>query len=109
MRIVGGTPSGTARRLRLFISSAVISEAIAHVETYTVQEFIEPRAKLVIDGSLIGFREEETDSRTVMVGNVAQRISQYRKSGVMKGERLEGKGVKVFQFVRTTTGWRIFP
>lgn len=92
----------------LFISSAVIVKAVGDDrETYTVQSFIEPRVKLLTGGTLTDFREEETDSRTDIAGNIAQRLSLYRKSGIRAGERFEGRGIKVLQFVRTAAGWRL--
>ena len=69
--------------------------------------FIEPRARLLADGTLTEFREQEITARTDIVGNIAQRVSSYCKSGQMAGERVDGKGIKVLQFVRTATGWRI--
>jgi hypothetical protein len=92
----------------LFIPSGVISKALGdEPEVHSVRSFIEPRAQLLTNGTLTEFREEETASRTDILGNVAQRVSLYRKSGTMSGDRFEGKGIKVFQFVRTAGGWRI--
>jgi hypothetical protein len=92
----------------LFIPSAVIIKAVGdEQQTYSVRSFIEPRVRILTDGTLTDFREEETASRTDILGNVAQRVSLYRKSGVMSGERIEGKGVKVLQFARTSNGWRL--
>ncbi|MBV9992128.1 MAG: nuclear transport factor 2 family protein [Alphaproteobacteria bacterium] len=103
----GGIVPDTEGLAGLFLESAVISKAVAGLETYAVHSFIEPRAKLLTDGNLVDFREEETESRTDIVGSIAQRISLYRKSGTMMGERFEGRGVKVFQLVRAAGGWRI--
>ncbi len=92
----------------LFVPSGVIVKAVgSEVEVYSVQSFIAPRARLLADGTLTEFREEETDARTDILGNIAQRVSLYRKSGLMAGERIEGKGVKTLQFVRTAAGWRL--
>ena len=103
----GATPDvdGLAK---LFIPVAVVVKAVGDTqEVYSVRSFIEPRAHLLTDGTLTDFREEETAARTDIVGNIAQRVSLYRKSGVMAGERIAGKGIKALQFVRTTAGWRI--
>jgi hypothetical protein len=92
----------------LFIPSGMVVKATGEQpEGYSVQSFIEPRIRLLTEGTLTDFREEETASRTGILGNVAQRISLYRKSGIMSGAHFEGKGVKVFQFVRTAGQWRI--
>ena len=92
----------------LFIPSGVILKAISREpEVYSVRNFIEPRARILSDGTLTDFSEEEIDARTDIVGNIAQRVSLYRKSGLTLGKRLEGKGIKVLQFVRTSAGWRL--
>ena len=92
----------------LFIPAGIIVKAIGQEpEVYTVKSFIEPRARLISNGTLTDFHEEETAARTDILGNIAQRVSLYRKSGRMSGERLEGAGVKVIQLVRTGAGWRI--
>lgn len=93
---------------RLFIPSGLILKAVGQEpEVYSVTSFIAPRARLLSDGTLTDFREEETAARTNIMGNIAQRMSLYRKSGLMSGVRLEGRGVKLLQFVRTADGWRI--
>ena len=92
----------------LFIASgAILKVTGGEPEVYSVDSFIEPRLRLLTDGTLKDFQEHETDSRTDILGNVAQRASLYRKSGMMSGSRFEGKGIKLFHFVRTTQGWRI--
>jgi hypothetical protein len=92
----------------LFMPSGVIVKAVGvETEVYSVQSFIVPRRRILADGTLRDFSEEETDARTDIAGNIAQRISLYRKSGVMAGERFEAKGIKVMQFVRMPNGWRI--
>ncbi len=74
---------------------------------YSVEEFIEPRERLLSDGRLVGFSEWETSERTEIEGDVASRFGEYRKSGVLDGEAYEGGGTKTIQFVRTPEGWRI--
>jgi hypothetical protein len=92
----------------LFIADGVIVKAVGDApEVYSVRGFIAPRLKLLTDGTLTDFREAETESRTDIAGNIAQRVSLYEKSGVMAGERIAGKGIKVLQFVRTAGGWRL--
>ena len=93
---------------RLFLPAGIIVKAVGDArEVYSVRNFIAPRLRILTDGTLTDFREEETEARTDILGNVAQRICLYRKSGVMAGERIEGKGVKVLQFVRDAAGWRL--
>lgn len=90
------------------LPQAVITKAVgAAPETYSLAEFVEPRATLLNGGGLTGFSERETGHDTYIFGNVAQRRSDYTKSGVLSGERFTANGHKVFQFVRTPTGWKI--
>ncbi|WP_405652841.1 hypothetical protein OG581_22705 [Streptomyces sp. NBC_01386] len=72
-----------------------------------MDEFIEPRRKLLSDGRLVEFSEWETSEHTQIAGDIAARFGEYRKSGVMNGEPFEGGGTKSIQFVRTPEGWRI--
>lgn len=73
----------------------------------TLEEFIEPRQKILTDGSLVDFHEAELSECTTIFGNAAQRISTYRKSGIRDGIAFSSRGVKTFQFIRTSTGWWI--
>ncbi len=77
-------------------------------EVMTLESFLPPRERLLSpQGELADFEEIETHARTEVFGNVAQRLSLYRKSGVLSGAPFATKGVKTFQFVRTADGWRI--
>lgn len=92
----------------LLIPRAVIVKSVgSEPEIYDVETFLVPREALLSNGGLVDFEEEETSSRTDIHGNVAQRLSLYRKSGVLSGQRFETKGVKTFQFIHTPAGWRI--
>lgn len=72
-----------------------------------LEAFIAPRAGLLSGGRLVDFFEEEVSGRTDLFGGVAQRISVYRKAGVLDGVAFSARGVKTLQFVRTADGWRI--
>lgn len=91
----------------LLIPGGVIVNTGPALTVYTVDEFVEPREKLLSDGRLVEFSEWETSERTEIVGDVASRVGEYSKSGMMNGQPYEGSGTKVFQFVRTAEGWRI--
>ncbi|MFE1313913.1 DUF4440 domain-containing protein [Streptomyces sp. NPDC058755] len=103
----GGRPADVARIRRLVLPSGVIVMTGPDFTVYTVDEFIEPRRQLLSDGRLVEFSEWETSERTEIVGDIASRVSEYRKSGIMNGEPYEGGGTKTLQFVRTPDGWRI--
>ncbi|MEU1725670.1 GNAT family protein [Nonomuraea sp. NPDC005692] len=92
----------------LFVPQAMIvnntgSEPVVH----DLDGFVEPRQRMLTDGTLTEFREWEVAERTEIFGSVAQRFSDYRKSGVRDGVRFEGAGRKTTQFVRTPAGWRM--
>jgi len=92
----------------LFIPEGLIVKAFGpSPEVCSLDDFIEPRRVMLTDGTLTDFAEEETDEVTRILGNVAQRLSLYRKSGVRVEGPFEARGVKAFQFVRTPDGWRI--
>ncbi len=59
------------------------------------------------DGSLSDFIEEEIFERTEIFGNIAHRLSLYKKSGLMNGKEFKNKGIKTIQFIKTTAGWKI--
>ncbi|MFI6058743.1 DUF4440 domain-containing protein [Streptomyces sp. NPDC051286] len=103
----GGKAADVARIQRLVLPSGVIVTTAPKFTVYTVDEFIEPRRRLLSDGRLVEFSEWETSERTEVAGDIASRFSQYRKSGVLDGEPFEGVGTKTFQFARTSDGWRI--
>ncbi|MFC9328501.1 nuclear transport factor 2 family protein [Kitasatospora sp. NPDC057015] len=96
-----------ARIRRLVLPSCVIVKTGAELTVYTVDEFVEPRQRLLTEGRLTGFSEWETSERTDIAGDIASRFGEYRKSGIMDGEPFEGGGTKTIQFVRTAEGWRI--
>ncbi len=102
-----GSAPDVGRIRRLMLSQAVIVKTGPDLAVYTVEEFIEPREKLLTDGRLVDFAEWETAERTDIAGDIAARFSEYRKSGVLQGVPFSGAGTKSFQFVRTDQGWRI--
>ncbi|MFG2133539.1 GNAT family N-acetyltransferase [Streptomyces sp. NPDC048751] len=74
---------------------------------YDLEAFIEPREKILTDGTLTEFSEWEVADRTEVFGSIAHRFSEYRKSGYLDGEWFESSGHKTTQFVRTPAGWRM--
>lgn len=85
----------------------IVKKTAEEEEIYDLQGFLEPRKRLFDEGTLTDFKEYETEAHTEIVGNIAQRRSQYRKSGVLHGKAFEGGGHKMFQWVRTREGWKI--
>ncbi|GAA2751573.1 MULTISPECIES: nuclear transport factor 2 family protein [Kitasatospora] len=103
----GGKPADLARLRRLMVPGGVIVVTGPNYAAYSVEEFIEPRERLLNEGRLTEFSEWETAERTDIAGDIACRFGEYRKSGLLDGEPYEGGGSKTFQFVRTPEGWRI--
>jgi hypothetical protein len=76
-------------------------------EIYDLNSFIEPRIKILTDGTLTGFRECETKGETRITGDIAQRYSQYEKSGSLQGNDFRSSGHKMFQFMKEQNKWKI--
>ena len=87
--------------------ATIISQTEDQSVVYDLDSFIAPREQILTDGTLTEFSEWEVSERTEIYGAIAHRFSEYRKSGIHKGERFEGGGHKTSQFVRTPAGWRI--
>lgn len=103
-----GTLPAVGELARLFLSGAIVVKAVgAHPEIMDVRQFIAPREALLTDGRLVEFEELEVHEHTEVHGNVAQRWSTYRKSGILNGEPFEGAGQKSLQLVKTADGWKI--
>lgn len=103
----GGRTADVARIKRLVLPAGVIVKTGPEFTVYTVDEFIEPRRRLLSEGRLVEFSEWETSERTEIAGDIASRFAEYRKSGTLDGEPFVGGGTKAMQFVRTAEGWRI--
>src|SRR5215203_5371469 len=74
---------------------------------YNLTNFIEPRKEILSDETLTNFREQELQEDTQIAGHIAQRRSRYQKSGTLSGKPFIEAGTKLFQFVKTSSGWRI--
>jgi RimJ/RimL family protein N-acetyltransferase len=73
----------------------------------SLAEFIAPRDALLNGGPLTQFVEAEIAESTTVFDDLAQRVSAYEKSGVLSGTGFRSRGVKMFQFVHTSEGWKI--
>lgn len=103
-----GGPADVRRIYALAVPLAVFTKAVGSTpESCTLGGFVEPRHALLNNGTLTDFSETELSERTEISGNVAQRHSVYRKTGMLAGERFTTLGVKTFQFVRLPSGWRL--
>ena len=92
----------------LFIKDGLIIKNSGPVpEIFDLDQFIRPRERILNDGTLTGFEEHEVQARTLVFGNIAQRIAIYSKSGILSGQPFQARGIKTTQLVRTPAGWRI--
>ncbi|MFC0623100.1 hypothetical protein [Kribbella deserti] len=103
----GSTPNVEVVRETFIPRGVIISNVANNPVIYDLDSFIEPRAKMLTDGTLTEFSEWETAEATEILGSVAHRASEYSKSGSRAGEWFEGSGRKTTQFVRTPSGWRM--
>jgi hypothetical protein len=85
----------------------IIKKTETAEEVYNLNSFIEPRKKILTDGTLTHFEESETAEETRIIGNIAQRFSRYQKSGYLNGTYFKQHGNKLFQFIKTNEGWKI--
>ena len=102
-----GAASELDRLHQLCLASCVIVKTCGDTEVYSLSQFIEPRDHLLNGGDLLEFSERETWERTDIFGDVAHRLCAYEKSGMLKGEPFEARGMKSIQWVRTSAGWKI--
>ena len=86
----------------IIIKKTEITDAI-----YDLASFIEPRKRLLTDGSLTNFSEWELSEETIISGHIAQRHSKYRKRGNLNGIAFDENGTKLFQLIKTIDGWKI--
>lgn len=92
----------------LFVPGAIVLRACGfEPEAMTVEEFIEPRARLLADGTLTDFSERATTGRIDVFGDIAAWFGGYDKSGRHAGGPYAGDGMKSAQLVRTRDGWRL--
>lgn len=85
----------------------IIKKSNNEEEVYNLNTFIEPRKKILSDGTLKEFEEYEIVEETKILGNIAQRYSKFQKNGYFKESYFKEQGNKLFQFVKTANGWKI--
>lgn len=104
----GGRRASIEEMTALFIEGAIISKSTHEsLQVASPREFAAPRVALLHGPDLVDFHEWETSSQTHVAGDLASRISRYRKSGTFHGEPYGGEGTKLFQFARQGGEWRI--
>ena len=92
----------------LFIPEGkLIRNNLAAPEIAGIDQFIAPRQKTVDAGELTAFQEVECAAITEVFGNIAHRLTTYKKWGTLHGQAFEGRGVISTQFIHTPAGWRI--
>jgi hypothetical protein len=104
----GGTGPNLAVVREVFIPEGLIIKNVGgETVIYDLDTFIAPRERMLTDGTLTEFSEWEVSERTEIFGSIAQRFSEYGKSGYHDGEWFEGAGRQTTQFIRTPGGWKM--
>ncbi len=104
----GGTNPQVEEIFKLFIPEGIIIKNVSpSTEIYNLQQFVEPRKKILTDGTLTEFQEKEISEQTDIFGNIAQRFSLYQKKGIFEGKTFETRGMKSIQFVKVNEEWKI--
>jgi hypothetical protein len=100
-------PDWTIIRIVCIPETVIIKKSDVAEVVYNLQTFIEPRRKILTDGTLTNFEESEVKEETKIAGSIAQRFSKYQKSGYLNGNYFKEYGNKFFQFIKTKEGWKI--
>ena len=83
----------------------LINNTNGEPEVYDLEGFICPREEILTNGTLTNFIEKETFHKTEIYGNIAQRKSDYIKSGELNEVSFIGEGKKLMQFVKVENKW----
>jgi hypothetical protein len=100
-------PATDALRWMFMDGGRVVRVAPDRVDSWSVDEFVDPREAMLTDGTLTDFHEWETESETTILDNIANRRSHYRKAGVLHGAPYSGEGRKLIQLCRAGGRWSI--
>jgi len=93
---------------KLFIKQGmIISNNSGEPIVYNLQEFIEPRKKMLTEGTLTNFSEYEISHKTEVFDHIAQRFSSYEKSGILNGIPFKTEGMKSIQFIKSDNQWKM--
>ncbi|MBK6914957.1 MAG: GNAT family N-acetyltransferase [Ignavibacteriales bacterium] len=80
----------------------IIKKSKDKEDILNINAFIEPRKKILSDGTLTEFEEYEIFEETRVVANIAQRFSKYQKKGYLNGNYFEEKAINYFSISRQT-------
>ncbi len=100
-------PSWETLRNCCIAETVIVKKTGLTESVYNMDSFIEPREKILNDGTITGFKENEVAEETKIIGNIAQRCSRYQKEGYFNGHYFKEYGNKFFQFIKTNSGWKI--
>jgi hypothetical protein len=93
---------------KICIDKIIIIKKTGLTETISdLAGFIEPRRGILTNGTITNFEEIELNEETKICGHIAQRHSRYKKTGNLNGAPFAENGTKLFQFIKTITGWKI--
>ena len=103
-----GKPAKIETLKQLCTEKIIISKnTIDQTEINDLETFIKPRIIILTNGKLVDFEEIELSETTVIKNNIAQRVSEYRKKGILNGNEFSETGTKMFQFLKIEGHWKI--
>lgn len=103
-----GKPIAVPELRDLFLPTARVTRVAAgQIDSWSVDEFIAPRAAILTDGTLIDFHEWEIEGATTIHDHIAERRSRYRKSGQLRDDPYAGEGRKFILLCQSDGRWRI--
>ncbi len=92
----------------MFVSDGIITNnTSANSIHYDLDSFIISRESILMDGTLINFKEGEISHKTEVYRNIAHRFSLYKKSGTLNGVHFKNIGMKTIQFIKSSEKWKI--
>lgn len=103
----GRRPDPIAARSLFLESAAITMVTTGLTQTWSLAEFLDPRIRILTDGTLRDFHEWETEEQTTICGQIAGRFSKYSKKGTRQGAPFTGAGQKFLNLCRTNSGWKI--
>lgn len=103
----GAKPNGELIHSLLTPKATITRVSSKHVEVYNIQEFIEPRIKMLTDGTLNDFSEWKTKGTSEIFGQIAHHNCNFEKQGILNGQSYQGSGTKLFHLVKVDEPWKI--
>ena len=85
----------------------IVNKSRQTTDVFNLISFIEMNTRILTDGTLLAFEEKEIFEETKIIKDIATRLSEYEKKGIVFRQRFHLKGCKIFQFVKIKQSWKI--